>query len=156
MWNPRYSPDGKKVAVYWDRSSSEGLWVISLEDSSQVLLKEGRLFPQEWSSDGKWIYVSQELSGKIEILMISQDSTQVRSLLTKPLLQSPGKYYYKAYPIAMTPDGRHFVYPIIEEHLDVWLVDNFDQELKCRFRYEAKSIEHTRNSSTYGRMLTRG
>ncbi len=36
MYNPISSPDQKKIAVYWDKSIN-GLWIISLEDSSQNL-----------------------------------------------------------------------------------------------------------------------
>jgi dipeptidyl aminopeptidase/acylaminoacyl peptidase len=134
--NARYSPDGKKVAVHWYRPPSWGLWIISPEDSSRVLLKEGVLYPLEWTSDGKWIYAIQQLPGtiqlpgKIEILMISSDGTQAKSLLTKPYFQEPDQFLGLAYSMAITLDGNHFVYSIGKSHSDVWLVDNFDTELK--------------------------
>jgi serine/threonine-protein kinase len=130
---PRYSPDGKKIAVFGD-FPPRGLWIISLEDSSRVLLKEELreedLRPLEWTSDGKWIYALQELSGKIEMLMISLDGTQVKSLLTEPYFQEQYNIFALVYSMAITPNGNHFVYPISKSHSDVWLVDNFDKELK--------------------------
>ena len=130
MLNARYSPDGKKVAVHWYRPPSRGLWIISPEDSSRVLLKEGGLYPLEWTSDGKWLYALRQLSGKIDILMISSDGIQVKSLLTKPYFQEKDQFLDLVHDMAITSDGNHFVYVIHKSHSDVWLVDNFDKELK--------------------------
>jgi len=127
--NPRYSPDGKKVAVCRWRPS-RGLWIISPEDSSQVLLKEEPLYPLDWKSDGKWIYALQELPGKIDIIMISLDGTQVKSLLAKPYFQEQDRFFELVFSMAITPNGNHFVYPISKSHSDVWLVDHFDKDLK--------------------------
>ncbi len=38
LFNPKYSPDGKKVAVLWNRPPQDALWVISLIDGSQTFL----------------------------------------------------------------------------------------------------------------------
>jgi len=57
MYQLCYSPDNKKVAVYWDREPAPGLWLISLEDSSQVLLNASSVLrPIKWSADGNYIY----------------------------------------------------------------------------------------------------
>jgi hypothetical protein len=52
LFSPRVGPAGDLVAVYWNRAPRRGVWLISLRDSSQTLLKEGRLEPVGWTADG--------------------------------------------------------------------------------------------------------
>ena len=59
MFHARFSPDGTKVAVDWNRGSpGPGLWVISLEDGSQTWSAPRHLLehPLGWSLDGERIY----------------------------------------------------------------------------------------------------
>jgi len=121
---PRYSPDGKKVAY----EQSGGLWVVSLENSSTALLKEGNFSPIGWSSDGKWIYVSEPAPAKIKILMISVENSHVKNLLSLPIAQGIGEVDYDR--VSMTPDGKHFVFEAEKELSDVWMVENFDLDVK--------------------------
>ena len=122
-FEPQFSPDGKKVAVAWNRSPSHGLWVIFLEDSSEKPLKEGWLYPLGWSDDGEWIHAIVRKSGKEEYMKIELKSGQVEEL---PV-------------IAFKIDGES-KHKIINEKpeifvddktlSDVWLVENFDPEIK--------------------------
>jgi Tol biopolymer transport system component len=119
MFDPQYSPDGKKVAVFWNRSPLRGLWLISLEDSSQAPLHESR-YPIGWSSDGNWILARQK-AGK-EILMIPIGGGEAKMLVKLP--------FGEIGEVRMTPDGRQFVCGVHEIQSDVWLVENFDPAVR--------------------------
>jgi|GEM_PF-2277494 len=125
---PRYSPDGKKVAVSWNRRPSRGLWVFPIEDSSQAFLLKENAYPVGWSADGRWIYAAEEISGTLKIFKISIKGNQTKIILTIPftLEQGSPKYEY----VSMTSDGRQFVFPVYKYHSDVWMVENFDQEMR--------------------------
>jgi Tol biopolymer transport system component len=119
MFTPSYSPDGKKVAVSWNRRP-DGLWLISLEDSSQVLLYEGGVRPVGWSPDGNWIYAWHEEDRKIVIVPVSGGDA-------KSLGESSFEGTVVDY--SMTPDGKRFVFAVSETQSDVWLVENFDPDV---------------------------
>jgi Tol biopolymer transport system component len=60
---PRWSPDGKQIAFYSDRSGRYEIWVIDPEGGNlrQVTKTEGRsLWFPTWSPDGKKVAVSNE------------------------------------------------------------------------------------------------
>ncbi len=124
----RYSPDGKKVALWGWKSSSTGLFVASLENSSMTLIKEGDFYPIGWSSDGKWIYVSEDTTAKIEILMISVESNRVKTIMS--LAFDPEIGIPSLPSVQMTPDGKHFVFQVRKKYSDVWIAENFDPDIK--------------------------
>jgi serine/threonine protein kinase len=130
MFRPRYSPDGKKVAVMWNRrreagKKMSGLWMILLEDSSQVRLHPEWIVPIAWSTDGKWIYGSSSTSLDIfsaDISMIPVSGGQAKEFVTLPLENITG--------ISMDSDKKKFVCTVLETQSDVWLMENFDPEVK--------------------------
>ncbi len=127
MFFPRYSPDGKSVAVYWNRweggRSFRGLWRISLEDSSQVRLADGKLKPIEWSADGRWIYAWNPERKPAEIMMVPAYGGKPKTYVVLPF-ENVGEWY-----ITMTPDGKMIVCVVPETQSDVWLMENFDPEV---------------------------
>jgi len=118
--SPRYSPDGKTVVVFgWPDT---GLWLVSLKDSSPVLLhKRSALHPIEWSADGKWIYAWDLLKKPIEILMIPVNGGKPKTLVTLPFenIDRPDD-------ITMTPDGKRLVCAVAISQSDIWMMENFD------------------------------
>ena len=124
MFNPSYSPDGRKVAVFWNRPPERGLWVVSLDDSSETLVKKGPiLFPICWSSEGDWIYATDRLEGMRNLLRVHAGGTKTEILRTLPD-KSGGDF-------SITPDGRNLVYSVFEGRSDIWLVENFDPALEA-------------------------
>jgi Tol biopolymer transport system component len=126
MFYPRYSPDAKKMAVYWNRvypTNLQGLWVISLRDSSQTRLLRGRVHPLEWSTDGKWIYAWNTDVRPLAILKVAVDGSQAQTVVTLPFenIDSLGG-------ISITPDGKRIVCASLEVQSEVWLMENFDPE----------------------------
>jgi hypothetical protein len=129
MFSPRISPDGKKVAVFWNRPlpwhdpPATGLYVISIEDGSFVRLREERYSPLGWSADGQWVY-AREKENKGPILRISLADGQARTVGTL----DDGTVLSDE--INTSPDGKRFVYTVGETRSDLWMVENFDPDVR--------------------------
>ena len=126
MFYPVYSPDGDRVAVLRNRKPGVGrsLWIISVEDSSEVLLKKlekRMIIPIGWSLDGQWIYgIDPGLKAPgAKLIAVPVSSGQRETLVTLPSDTSFSDSN-------MSSDGRHIVYAAAETQSDVWLVENFD------------------------------
>ena len=117
IFSPIYSPDRKKVAVYWNRDQP-GLWVISLANNETKLL--GRYYPKGWSPDGKWIYGSN-LSNQAVCAAVPVAGGEPETIANLP--EEGGIW-------CVSRDGRKFVWAKYEMLSDVWVVDNFDPQRK--------------------------
>ena len=120
---PIFSPDGKKIAVYWNRLpvAGSGLWVFSLEPYSETPLLpiDGavEIDPLGWSPDGKYVYATK---GREIIKIGIADPNHSVSLATLP----GDVVYYSSGSIS--PDRRDVVVPLDEAKSDVWIMENFD------------------------------
>lgn len=59
---PRFSPDGKKLAFVSDRSGGENVWIMSLDAKDTTQLTKGNLnmyVSPEWTPDGKYVVASR-------------------------------------------------------------------------------------------------
>lgn len=102
---PRFSPDGKKVAFVSDRSGGENVWTLTLDlkDTAQVTQGNGALYVSpEWSPDGKYIVVSRAagLGGAAKLQMYHVDGGG-----GLPVIRAPATL--KTVGAAFTPDGRY-------------------------------------------------
>jgi serine/threonine protein kinase len=131
MFYPCYSPDCRKVAVRWNRKipPKPGIWLISLEDSSQIFLQPTYSRPIGWSEAGNLIYYSNYLQPgwffdilSPEILMIPVSGGKEKTFMALP--------FENITNIRMLPSGKKFVCSVIETQSDVWLMENFDPEVK--------------------------
>jgi Tol biopolymer transport system component len=118
--NAAYSPNGKKVAVYWNRAPRIGVWVISLIDNSETPLGSGDLgasiLPFGWSPDGSSIYACS--GGKVLSIPVGPAGRGApHTVFAAP------EYIGDA---SVSADGKRFVYSLVETKSDVWLVENFD------------------------------
>jgi Tol biopolymer transport system component len=62
---PRFSPDGKKVAFVSDRTGGDNVWILELATKDTTQLTQGNsssYVSPEWSPDGKYIVVSRSTS----------------------------------------------------------------------------------------------
>jgi len=127
--NAHFSPDGKKVAAYLEREPSpSGVSVFDLENESRIDLYEGVFDPIGWSSGSEWIYVSDYESEDVRILKISIKTGKPELLFAlspSPLRGQPYKFQ-----VRMSPDEEHFVFPANRSQSDVWMIENFDSEIK--------------------------
>lgn len=139
-WNAsaEYSPDGKKIAVSWNRRPVRGVWLVDLADSRETLIYGAREpsdsvpFSIGWSSDGRFIFAFdgkraayrgvtapfEETLTDAKILRVPVNGRQPETLLPLPFGEVGG--------IAMFPDGRRFVVSVYTSRSDVWVVDDFD------------------------------
>ena len=70
--NANFSPDGQRVVAYLERASApSGVFVFDLEDESFIDLNIGNSDPIGWSSDSRWIYLSDFESEDVQILKVS-------------------------------------------------------------------------------------
>ncbi len=121
IFRPKYSPDGKKVALYWNRIQ-RGLWVISLQNSAQVLLCPGYIKPIVWSSDGTSVYAYHNYKPS-EIIMIPVGGGKTKTFLNLPI-------EYAGFTFDMYPDGKKIVCAVGESQSDAWLMENFDPDVE--------------------------
>ncbi len=124
MFDARYTADGGKVVVFWNRTPGGlGLWIISLKDSSETLLPPLReklleLDPVIWSKDGRWVYAVDQAENPYKILLIQVQGARTKTIWTLPK---------DASFCSMTSDGQRIVYLVSEGKSDVWLIENFDR-----------------------------
>jgi Tol biopolymer transport system component len=139
-WNAsaEYSPDGKKIALSWNRRPIRGVWLIDPADSRETLIYGARdpsdsvPFPIGWSPDGRFILALdgkraayrgitaplEETITDAKILRVPVNGAAPETLLRLP--------FDEVGSITMFPDGRRFVVSVYSSRSDVWVVDNFD------------------------------
>jgi len=121
MSSPISSPDNLNIAILWNRKPA-ALWIISNKDSSQRSLLNGSVYPLKWSKDGKWIYAVDYTKTPPNILMVNANTGLNKVIYTLP----PDKIG----SVDITPDGKTIVCAIQEINSDVWMIENFDPDVK--------------------------
>jgi len=119
IFNPKYSPDGKKVAAFWNRRTQRGIWVISLNDNSETHLYDSQgsgCRPAGWSPDGRSIYAYLG-NTMLSIPVSPAGSGAPHTVFTNP--EEIGQ-------ASVSADGKKFVLSAHETRSDVWVVENFD------------------------------
>jgi|WetSurMetagenome_2_1015567.scaffolds.fasta_scaffold15848_2 Tol biopolymer transport system component len=104
------------------RLEARGIWIISKEDNVMVPLcwTESGTFVLGWSRDGNWVYFCP--GGDKIIYKINISNHTIKKVAT--LAAIPG------YEIEMMPDENGFVYSVSENFRDLWMVENFDPDVK--------------------------
>ncbi len=84
--NPKFSPDGKTVSFYSNRSGNNDIWLIDANGQNlrQFTNHAGDDFFQSWSPDGQWITWCSTRSGNKDIWVQRIDSVQAIQLTTAP------------------------------------------------------------------------
>jgi eukaryotic-like serine/threonine-protein kinase len=146
---PEYSPDGARVALFWNRSDSpidenggtpqslrQQIWVLHLDGSLQQTLGGanllGNVVALGWSSDGAWVYV---VAPK-ERMDASSDQILHPVIWKAPARGGPAVEVVEL-PFKETTwgggdvsrDGRRFVFSVVDSRSDAWIVENFDPDL---------------------------
>src|SRR5205823_6336232 len=115
VFRPTYSPDGERVAVWWNQRTT-GVWTISLRDFSQVLVRAGLSHPLGWSADGRSVYVQDE--GSSDILQVPATGGKATLVGTQP--------FENAYCIPIERGGGLTLLCVVDEGTaDAWIIENF-------------------------------
>jgi eukaryotic-like serine/threonine-protein kinase len=108
--HPRFSPDGRKVAVMVNPAgSTSDVWVIDLEHGTQSRLtfEAYNQYP-EWSPDGKRVLFASNRKGGFGLFSARDDGAGT----AESLLVNTGRGVYEG---MLTPDARALVYRIGNE-----------------------------------------
>ncbi|MCG6956855.1 MAG: protein kinase [Gemmatimonadetes bacterium] len=105
--DPRYSPDGKKVAVSISNGASSDVWLEDVASGTLTRLTSGGTVNErpEWSPDGERVLYRTDRAGPGSSAIWWQPADQSGS--ATPLLADDSTSYFEA---VVTPDGRHVVY----------------------------------------------
>jgi len=123
---PRYSPDGSKIAFTSDRGGGDNIWIMNVDgtDKRQVTKESFRLLNNPtWSADGQYIaarkhFTTQRSLGVGEIwlyhiaggdgvALVERPSEEHQKELGEPIFSADGRYIY--YTKNITP-GSRFIY----------------------------------------------
>ncbi|MBO6587396.1 MAG: PD40 domain-containing protein [Gracilimonas sp.] len=84
---PRFSPDGKKIAFISDASGGEGVWIYDFETEEKEQLTKGKddeYQSPEWMPDGKYVIASKDDPGNHKIWMYHIDGGSGVALTDEP------------------------------------------------------------------------
>jgi Tol biopolymer transport system component/DNA-binding SARP family transcriptional activator len=119
LFSPQYSPNGRKLAVWWSRRLKDpGVWVFDLQDSSRVHLQSGMgLEPRGWSPDGRYIYAGGRTLFRID----THREKPMEPILTVPFRETECTSAGPQHPDAFVCVAFDFV-------SDIWMLDNFNAD----------------------------
>lgn len=127
--NAHFSPDGKKIAAYIQRENfPSGVSVFDLENESQVGFIQGEFDPIGWSTDSERIYISDLEAEDVRVLKVSLRSGEPESLFELPF--SPLRGRAIKFQVRMSVDARLFAFPANRSQSDVWMIENFDADIR--------------------------
>jgi DNA-binding SARP family transcriptional activator/Tol biopolymer transport system component len=125
--SPRYSPDGKRLAVAWNRGANDlGLWIFDLENHlPPKKIGNQWMWPRGWSGDGRYVYASRynaptlyrldaNLAGKMEPLTLPPS---LHRMGNSPVRQMECSTVSSGSPIS-------FVCAIFDFVSDIWMLEN--------------------------------
>jgi Tol biopolymer transport system component/DNA-binding winged helix-turn-helix (wHTH) protein len=133
-----YSPDGRKIAVSWNRRPNPGLWLIDADTSRETLVhgvrdpSETMPFPIGWSPDGRFIIAVRGKRAAYRGITAAFEETITDARVVRVPVRGGNPEtilpltFDEVGSIAMLPDGRRFVVTVYSSRSDVWVVDSFD------------------------------
>jgi imidazolonepropionase-like amidohydrolase/Tol biopolymer transport system component len=138
---PKYNPDGKRIAFTSDRGAGDNVWTIARDgsDPKQVTKESFRLLNQpDWSPDGEYIvarkhFTSRRSLGAGEMWLYHRSGGEGVQLTKKPNDQKD------AGEPAFSPDGRYLYFsqdvspgPVFEYNKDpngeIFVIQRLDRE----------------------------
>ena len=110
---PRFSPDGRRIAFTSDRGGGDNIWIMNVDgsDKRQVSKEDFRLLNQpSWSPDGRFIAAKKHfttgrslgtgeiwlyhVSGGAGVQLVKKPSEQHQKELGEPIFSPDGNYIY--------------------------------------------------------------
>jgi len=140
---PRFSPDGKRIAFTSDRGGGDNIWVMNVDgsDKRQVTKEDFRLLNQPtWSPDGRFIAAKKHfttgrslgtgevwlyhVSGGGGVMLVKRPNEQHQKELGEPIFARDGKSVF--YTKNVTP-GPIFEYAQ-DSNTDLFHIERYDLE----------------------------
>lgn len=140
---PRFSPDGKRIAFTSDRGGGDNIWIMNVDgsDKRQVTKEEFRLLNQpSWSADGRFIVAKKHfttrrslgtgeiwlyhVSGGGGVQLVKRASEELQKELGEPIYAPDGKGIY--YTRNVTP-GPIFEYAQ-NSRTELFNIERYDLE----------------------------
>jgi DNA-binding SARP family transcriptional activator/Tol biopolymer transport system component len=117
---PTFSPDARRVAVYWNRVEGVGLWVISLGDGTQTLFGEpgAEWLPFGWSRDSRRILAREGFEGDFHWVSPLEEGEPER-------IPQPEYEDLDCLPHDR-PGGFVWVCSEVRSFSDAWMIEDFD------------------------------
>lgn len=103
---PRFSPDGRRIAFLSDRSGGDNLWVMAADGRDTVQLSKTSddiYVSPEWTPDGKYVAVTRSVQGAPKIFLYHVDGGAGVQVIREPATLS-------AIGATFSPDGRYLWY----------------------------------------------
>jgi imidazolonepropionase-like amidohydrolase/Tol biopolymer transport system component len=138
---PRFSPDGKRIAFTSDRGGGDNIWIMNVDgsDKRQLTKEDFRLTNQpSWSPDGRFIVAKKHfttgrslgtgevwlyhVSGGGGVQLVKRSSEQLQKELGEPIYAPDGKHVY--YTRNVTP-GPIFEYAQ-NSRTDLFDIEEYD------------------------------
>ncbi|QXQ07622.1 amidohydrolase family protein [Sphingosinicellaceae bacterium] len=138
---PRFSPDGKRIAFTSDRGGGDNIWIMNIDgsDKRQLTKEDFRLLNQpSWSPDGRFIIAKKHfttgrslgtgevwlyhVSGGGGVQLVKRASEQLQKELGEPIYAPDGKSLY--YTRNITP-GAIFEYAQ-DSNTDLFDIERYD------------------------------
>src|SRR6267378_3734766 len=113
---PKFSPDGKRIAFLSDRDGNENVWIMNADGSDAKQLSKdasGEFASPSWSPDGNYVFVSKAGFGinTFEIWMYHvQGGSGVQVTKAKPAPTTPRQERHNAMGAAASADGKYIYY----------------------------------------------
>jgi Tol biopolymer transport system component/DNA-binding winged helix-turn-helix (wHTH) protein len=136
-----FSPDGKTIALGWNRPPDTGIWIVNGDGSGERLIhravnpSDSNPLPIGWSPDGTAIYAIDGIRAASRGVSVSTGETLTKAKVLRIPVNGGQPTTVVSFPfdevgsVAMFPDGRRFVCTVYTSQSDVWVVDNFDNSL---------------------------
>ena len=140
---PRFSPDGNRIAFTSDRGGGDNIWIMNRDgsDKKQVTKEEFRLLNQpSWSPDGRYIIAKKHfttgrslgtgevwvyhVSGGAGVVLVKKPNDTHQKELGEPIYAPDGKSLY--YTRNITPGGQ-FIYAQ-DSNTDLFNIEEYDLE----------------------------
>lgn len=140
---PRFSPDGNRIAFTSDRGGGDNIWIMNRDgsDKKQVTKEEFRLLNQpSWSPDGRYVIAKKHfttsrslgtgevwlyhVSGGGGVVLVERPSKSHQKELGEPIYAADGKSIF--YTQNVTPGGT-FIYAQ-DSNKDLFNIKRYDME----------------------------
>ena len=140
---PRFSPDGKRIAFTSDRGGGDNIWIMNRDgsDKKQVTKEDFRLLNQpSWSPDGRYIVAKKHfttgrslgtgevwvyhVSGGGGVALVKKPNEKHQKELGEPIYAPDGKSVY--FTRNITPGGQ-FIYAQ-DSNTDLFNIEEYNLE----------------------------